>query len=435
MSYIDDLQTVFGRVDDIIDYRISLSERRGISLGIRDNDVGSVYSPFAYGHTTGGNFLVQWRDGRLSRGNLDGNSLANIEQVLQVARQAAYDDPDAAQFLGPQTVHEVPLWSADIPPLFQERSSVLFEVVARLQAIAGRYTARTLNGGVGASLGRHWLRTSRGLALETPSTSFGCSAVFDGLIGESLAQRTLPAMEAIDAQLAGAGEYLRALRQSAPALPRAQRLVVLHPRVAYSLWSFFVWGNLNGAAIFHGQSPFRIEDFHAQRQVFADDLTVRVDPWQPLGIASFRYTAEGLPSQPTVYIEHGHLRQPILDLKYARRLGLPPTTPPGGAESVLFETERVTEWSALRATLDQALLVLGVLGLHTQDRSSGNFSLATSQALLVRDGEFVGRARATLAGNFFDLLRDPLLRWVRFANQHSPGLALMLPLAIESDAR
>ena len=172
MAYIDDLQHGFERHPDIADYRINLGAGRGIGVGIRDNDVGSVYSPMSFSDTIGGSFLIQWRDGRLSRGNLDGNSLLQLGPILELARAAAYDDPDAAQFLGPQQAHAVALDSPDVHPLFGERTGFLLDVVALLQQIAARHDAKTLNGGVGGSIGESWLRTSRGLALDDHGTSF-----------------------------------------------------------------------------------------------------------------------------------------------------------------------------------------------------------------------------------------------------------------------
>jgi PmbA protein len=390
-----------------------------------------VYSPFSFGQGTGGGFLVQWQDGRLSRGNLDGNSLPIIDQVLGNARQAAYEDPDAAQFLGPQTVHAVPLWSDDIPSLFEERTPYLLDVVTELQAIAARYEANTLNGGVGASTGQSWLRTSHGLDLSTRSTSFGASASFDGLVGEGLSRRSIASMEEITEQIELGARYLQPLRTEANGTTSGMQMVVLHPDVAYSLFSYYVWGNMGGSAVFHGQSPFTADDFRDNQRVFRNDLLVTVEPWEPLGLGSFSYTSEGLPSAPATYIERGRLTQPILDLKYARRLNLPPTTPPGGAHSIRMRCDNETTWSELQPQLDTAILVLGVLGLHTQDRSSGNYSLATSQALLVQGGELAGRVKATLTANFFDQLRDFALQFVEFAGQPTPGFTLPISVTIE----
>jgi PmbA protein len=278
------------------------------------------------------------------------------------------------------------------------------------------------------------LRTSRGLALSTRSSSFGCSASFDGLIGEGLSRRIIPSIEEIQAQISLAGDYLPALRHSGGEIENGKRMVILHPSVAYSMFSYFVWGNLSGSAIYHGQSPYQIDTFGSGQPVFREDISVRIDPWQPLGTGSFMYTSEGLPSEPTTYIERGRLTQPILDLKYARRLNLPPTTPPGGEESIQFESDTEATWEDLLAHMDEAILVLSVLGLHTQDRTSGNYSLSTSQALLIRDGEIQGRVKATLNGNLFENLRDESLRFVRFQGQHSPGFALPLMIAAETTA-
>ncbi len=431
MSYIDDLQAAFQADADIADYRINLAEQRSLGVGIRDNDVGSVYSPFSFGQSTTGGFLVQWQDGLLSRGNLDGNSLAILDHVLANARHAAYEDPDAAQFLGPQTMHEVPLSSADVLRLFDERTAYLLEGVSVLQGLAEAYAAKTLNGSVGAGTGTSWLRTSRGLDLSTASTTFSYWGSFDGIIGEGRSQRTVAPIDEIHAHVELAAQYLQHLRQPVDGGPSGTRMVVLHPDVAYSLFSYYVWGNLGGSAVYHGQSPFGVEDFGAGRQVFRDDLTVTVDPWVPLGPGSFVYTSEGLPSTPTTYIEQGRLRHPIVDLKYGRRLGLPPTTPPGSEHSVEIHAGNEISWSELQPELNDAILVLRVLGLHTQDRTSGSYSLSTSQALLVGEGAIQGRVKATLNGNFFSQLRDATLRLVRFPGQHSPGFALPVDVAVE----
>ena len=432
MAYIDDIQTAFDARPDIAAYRIGIAERRSVGVGIRDNDAGSVYSPYSFGQGTGGGFLVQWQDGRLSRGNLDGNSLAIVARLLDEARMAAYDDPDAAQFLGPQDVRDVPLASPDVPALFDERAGYLLDVVGLLTELGERYGARTLSGGVSAGAGESWLRTSNGLRLSTASTSFGYSASFDGIVGEGDSIRTVEQPDAIATTIEPAGEYLRALRTHVDAGPGGRRMVVLHPGVASSLFGYYVWNNLGGSAVYHGQSPFAIDAFRDRKRVFRPDLTVSIDPWQPLGPSSFRYSSEGVPSAPITYIDGGCLTTPILDLKYARRLGLPATTPPGGARSVRIDLGERVAWPALLGELKDAILVLGVLGLHTQDRSSGDYSLATSQALLVRDGELAGRVKATLSGNMFEQLRDPALRLVEFEGQHAPGFVLESDVAVEA---
>jgi PmbA protein len=430
-DYIDAIEAGFQAEPDITDYRINLGAGRGVGVGIRDNDVGSVYSPMSFSDTIGGSFLIQWRDGRLSRGNLDGNSLMQLPTVLETARAAAYEDPDAAQFLGPQEVHTVPLSSPDVPPLLAERAGLLLEVVGLLQRVAERYEARTLNGGVSASVSESWLRTSRGLDLRNEGTSFGYSASFDGIIGDGFRRRMLIDQAEIVAQVERTGEYLRQLRIPADGAASGERQVILHPNVAYSLFDFFIWGNMGGAGVYHGQSAWRHEDFLERRQVLRSDFEVRVDPWEPLGPASFGWTGEGTPSKPQTYIDHGRLVEPLVDLKYARRLQMAPNTPPGGEHSVHISGPAEVDAEALVRDISDGVLVLSVLGLHTQDRTSGNYSLSAPQTLLIRDGQVAGKVKATLSGNFLEHLHDPELRLALFAGQHSPGFAYTSTVTFE----
>lgn len=423
MAYIDDIEAGIAADPRILDYRINLGAGRSAGIGIRDNDVGSVYSPMSFSDTIGGSFMVQWQDGRLSRGSLDGSSLEQLDQVLERARAAAYDDPDAAQFLGPQEVHPVELASPDVPPLLADRAGYLLEVVKILQEIAARYGANTLNGGTGAGLSTSHLRTSRGLQLDGAGTSFSYSASFDGIIGDGFRRRTVVDPAEIRRQIERVGDTFRHLKQTAEGTRSGPRTIILHPNVAYSLFDFYVWGNMGGSSVYHGQSLWKREDFVAQQQVLREDISVRVDPWQPLGPGSFGWTGEGLPSAPVTYIDGGRLVNPLLDLKYARRLDLPPLTPPGSEHSVLIEAAIDRSSEELIAEVENGLLVLSVLGLHTQDRTSGNYSLSAPQTLVIRNGRIQGKVKATLSGNFLDHLRDDAFSLARFAGQHSPGFA------------
>lgn len=432
MAYIDDIEAGFAGSQTIADYRINLGRGRGAGVGIRDNDVGSVYSPISFSDTIGGSFLLQWEDGRLSRGNLDGNSLPQLARVIERARAAAYEDPDAAQFLGPQEVHAVQTSSPDILPVFGERADVLLDVVRLLQQVASGNDVKTLNGGTGAGISQSHLRTSRGLRLEADGTSFSYSASFDGIIGDGFRRRTLVDSDEILAQLGRVGAYFQQLKTPATSARAGRRQIILHPNVAYALFDFFVWGNMGGSAVYHGQSAWRREDFANRRQVLREDFVVRVEPWEPLGPGSFAWTSEGLPSAPTTYIADGRLASPILDLKYARRLGLPPLTPPGGEHSVHIAAGAALDEAEAVASVEDGLLVLSVLGLHTQDRTSGAYSLSAPQSLLIRSGKIMGRVKATLSGNFFDHMRADELRLVRFAGQHSPGFAFRGAAAVES---
>ena len=67
-------------------------------------------------------------------------------------------------------------------------------------------------------------------------------------------------------------------------------------------------------------------------------------------------------------------------------------------------------------------MVLSVLGVHTQDSASGDFSLSAPQTLVVGPDGITGRMRGTISGNLFELLSADSLRFVDVEGEHTPGL-------------
>ncbi|GIV96133.1 MAG: peptidase [Herpetosiphonaceae bacterium] len=432
MSYLDDLQAAIAAHPDVADYRITLNERRGVSIGIKDNQVGNVYNPFTFSAVTSGSFLIQWRDGRLSRGSLDGSSLEQIGPILEVARQAAYEDPDAAVFLGPQRVTTVPLFSTETASLIDERPGDLLHVIELLQQQARRIGSTILSGSVGASISRRMVRTSRGLNLVEDTTSFGYSYYFDGILGDGFLSRAPVSLEEIEQQTQRTGAFFAALKRPGRSGMSGQLQLILHPNVAYQLVDFFILGNLQGSLVYHGQSAFSRAAFQEGQRVLREDLTLAVDPLVQMGPGSYAFTGEGVPAAPATYIGRGRLEQPILDLKYARKMGLPPSSPPSNAYTVNFFSQRhMPDWEEFLPQIDEAILVLSLLGLNTQERSSGMFSLTGPQALYIRDGAVIGHSKATFRGSFFEALRSEELQLIRFAGQHSPGLSMQAHVTLE----
>ena len=116
------------------------------------------------------------------------------------------------------------------------------------------------------------------------------------------------------------------------------------------------------------------------------------------------------------------MKTPLLDLKYARRLGLAPTAGPSAMDTLFFEGPPPISYDDALAFAVDGALVLSVLGVHTQDFTSGDFSLSAPQTLAIGPRGLAGRMRATVSGNVFELLRSPKLTFVRFPGEHTPGL-------------
>ena len=92
--------------------------------------------------------------------------------------------------------------------------------------------------------------------------------------------------------------------------------------------------------------------------------------------------------------------------------------------TLFFEGQAPIGYDDALASAAGGALVLSVLGVHTQDFTSGDFSLSAPQTLAVGPTGLEGRFRATISGNVFELLRSPELALVRFPGEHTPGLLM-----------
>jgi PmbA protein len=265
--------------------------------------------------------------------------------------------------------------------------------------------------------------SSLGLDAHSTSTSTGWYVSVDGEIGTGHSARRPEDDAAFRARLDRLVHFARQLREPGPSAPPPGLLpVLLHPAVVEEYALGTLLENLAGATVAHGEGHFRREQFGSPEPVLREDLDLRLDPHVPFSAGSYRFTTEGVPAARCAYIERGRLVQPLADLKYARRLGLAPTPLPLTMESVRLSGPPALPFEAALGQAAGGALVLSVLGVHTQDSASGDFSLSAPQALAIGAAGLGGRLRATISGNLFATLQSPELRLVAFEGEHTPGL-------------
>jgi PmbA protein len=405
------------------DWSCYASESRRMSLGIKDREAGNVHAPLTITEGAGARYLLVWSDGLVSRGALERRQVEHDPAAaIAQARAAAFDDPDAAQVLGPATMPEVEIHDDVAAGMARGDSSRL---VGRLRTVRERIDAgdfRTWSGSFSASEGQARLLTSAGLDESGRGTSAGWHVSIDGELGDGFGARAPEDDARFTARLERLVETVTALKHPADEPPSGVLPVLLHPNVVeqYALGTLLY--SLQGSVVSNEEGPFRAEQFGAPAPALREDLDLRMDPLLPLRSGSYRFTSEGLPAAPWTFIEHGRLASPILDLKYARRLGLEPTPIPNSADTLFLTAGETLSLDEARARGAGGVLVLSVLGVHTQDSASGDFSLSAPQALTIAGDRFAGRLRCTISGNLFAVLRHDDLALVRFEDEHTPGL-------------
>ncbi len=407
----------------IVDWSIYASRSRRFALGVKDRETGNAHAPLTMSESLGARYVFVWNDGRVSRGGLERRQLEHgLQQTLAAARSAAIDDPDAAAVLGPDTFPEVPLHDPLAAAFARGDSRRLEDRLGRTRELISRRGLETWSASFSAAETDAHLQTSAGLDVTGSGTSTGWFVTVNGEIGGGHSARCFEGDDEFDARLEGIADLADELGREVDGAPGGLVPVILHPKVVESYVMSTLLHHLDGATVAHGEGLFPIAEFGSGNPVLREDLGLSLDPLEPLRSGSYRFTAEGVPAAKCVFLENGRLLQPVLDLKYSRRLKRPATPLPYSMDTVHLTGPEQLDLEAGYRRAEGGIVVLSVLGVHTQDSASGDFSLSAPQVLGLRGGKPAGRLRGTISGNLFDMLRNADLVRVRFPGEHTPGL-------------
>ncbi len=407
------------------DWSIHASATSRASLGVKDAQAGNAHAPFALSVSAGLHYLLVWGDGRVSRGAWERRQLgAQVERALDDARLAAYDDPDAAHVLGPATLPQVELYAPSVSAAAQGDATEIGERLAAVRELVRVRGLRTWSGSFSAAEGSSRIVTSAGLDASSVGTATSWHVTFNGEIGDGFGARRSEPHAAFCARLERLAALVDAVGRDAPTGRAPSNVVLLHPRVVESYVLETLLTNLDGSAVAHGQSHFDRPMFGSDAPALREDLELRIDPLLPHRLGSYVFTGEGVPAARSTFVERGRLVSPVLDLKYARRLGLGPTAQPGAFDTLVFAGSASIGLDDALARAAGGALVPSVLGVHTQDAVSGDFSLSAPQALRIGTAGLEGRLRVTISGNLFEILRDEATTFVALDGESTPGLLI-----------
>ncbi|WP_236860177.1 TldD/PmbA family protein [Candidatus Formimonas warabiya] len=142
-------------------------------------------------------------------------------------------------------------------------------------------------------------------------------------------------------------------------------------------------------------------------------VTLIDDGAKEKGIMSSPFDGEGVPSQKTVLIDQGVLKGFLYNTYAAAKDGVKSTgngirgsykgTPEIGTTNFYIEKGAVSQEDLLKK-VTKGIYLTEVMGMHTANPISGDFSLGAA-GLLIEHGELTQPVRGiAIAGNFFDLL-------------------------------
>lgn len=154
------------------------------------------------------------------------------------------------------------------------------------------------------------------------------------------------------------------------------------------------------------------------------------------GLASSSYDGDGVAKRKTVVIENGYFKVFLHNLNTAKKANSQSTGNSSRNDFRTFPSVSITNFYIERSDddiqkiiqdKDEVFYVIDMMGLHTADPISGDFSLGVN-GLIISRGEIVRGVRgATIAGNFLELLQKTVAvgRDLKFyANIGSPSVLI-----------
>jgi PmbA protein len=394
-------------------WRVLVHESEVVSLGIKDNSPGSVYTPPSYRQGESGDVFLVWADGTCSQAMVQlhpSNEPEFWQQEMQQWKQASYTDPDAAHIPHPEPLPLVAVEDRVIREIMEGNDEKLFSLAK--QWLKEKPENAKMQGSIQAAWGYRHVRTSTGLSVTYQQSQFVSWFSFDSLVGGGFAKRRLITSEEQRKLWLQTVERYKFMDKDAPDVgPETQ--VILAPSMTEELLGQFVLPNFSGDRVLEGQGAFSQEDFQTQKEVFHSGFSLMIDPLKPLELGSYLVTPEGIPAVKTSLVSEGKLRTPFLRVKDAVRWGLQPTALPQGASGLYLKHTVETPWDTILETIEDGVLVLSVLGLHTQDAVAGSYSLSAPHSLRIIKGRIVGRTDVKLTGNFFEDLSAATTRIAR----------------------
>jgi PmbA protein len=149
--------------------------------------------------------------------------------------------------------------------------------------------------------------------------------------------------------------------------------------------------------------------------VFSSHLTIIDDGLYPKGMATGPFDDEGFSHGTNVVVSRGVLQGFLYDQYTANKAGRSSTgnagrqgikAPPTVEPTNFYIENRTLDLNALMASLDSGLLVTDLMGIHTADPISGDFSVGAT-GVWIENGETVYPVRGiAVAGNLLDLFKN-----------------------------
>lgn len=274
-------------------------------------------------------------------------------------------------------------------------------------------------GGVGLSASAWALASSEGAAVQDRSTllSAGCSVVLaDGERSVSASESRETRQARLDAHEVGrvAGATTQSLRNPSKVAKGGRPPILLEPEVAHELLVSLALDAAHGDEAMRGKTVW---SNHLGASVAAPTFTLVDDATLTTGLSAAPADGEGLAARRIPILEGGILRSFLFDSWDGHQHGQPSShsavrsgfksRPDTGTLNVVLDGPKPKRLDAMVAGIDDGYLVDAVLGAHTANATTGEFSVTAPNVWRIRKGAVEGPVRElAIAGRLEGLAKS-----------------------------
>lgn len=405
-------------------WRFDLHITDGLDIGLKNNKIGGPYSAPGYKQSISGEIYLIWENHRYTSAKLSARVVEDFNEYIGLWEKTAYYDPDGVDLYTPTALPEVKLSDDRVKQIIDQDNGAAFELLTHgLEALQNNGIHK-VDGSIKCFQDHRFLMNSNGFQVNYDQTPVEFYFIANDSYGEGYSEKKWPDAREVERIIHNTIEVGKSLDVSFPTQFSGPMTLIFPPEIFESFLSQFLLTNLYGSLVVNRQSRFTLEDFKNRRQILRNDFSLTVNSLLPYRGFSTICTAEGVPASETRFVESGHLLTPILNLKYSKKAGMPPTSALAGGGGFFFtSSQELPTWEQLLAETERALIIYSVLGMHTQDATTGNFSLTADQCLLVENGQIRGKVKAVINGDFLAGLNREDSRLCRVEGEDNPGFA------------
>ncbi|WP_407416009.1 TldD/PmbA family protein [Methanobrevibacter sp.] len=266
--------------------------------------------------------------------------------------------------------------------------------------------------GFTASKGRSLILNSNGVSIEDEGTGFGIGLSVmlekDGEVATAYNSQSSRFFDLDGEKLAN--DVCKLVKNSLNTKPIETNDydVVLDYYATTGLLQTFI-GAFNGENVMRGRSILKDK---IGEEITNSSLTLTDNPLLKKGMATAKCDGEGSVSQKTDLIKSGTLNSFIYDIYTANKEGVKTTsnglrgsyltTPMISPTNLEFKFSEMKDLSEIK----NGVLTTSVLGAHTTNPISGDFSVEASNAFKIENGELTDPInKAMISGNVFEIMK------------------------------